>query len=80
VISGPAASDATSKWQVQLRKGCIELGTLASLFPGRLYGLEMLRRLGHCAGMIVAEGTIYPLGSGTTASTKRLPRQALTAL
>jgi PadR family transcriptional regulator PadR len=65
VISGTASSnatsDATSKWEVQLRKGCIELATLASLWPGRLYGLEMLRRLEHCAGMVVAEGTIYPL-------------------
>ena len=51
----------TGKWEVQLRKGSIELATLAILWPGRLYGLEMLRRLEHCAGMIVAEGTIYPL-------------------
>jgi PadR family transcriptional regulator, regulatory protein PadR len=51
----------TGKWEVQLRKGSIELATLAVLWPGRLYGLEMLRRLEHCAGMIVAEGTIYPL-------------------
>ena len=51
----------TAKWEVQLRKGSIELATLAILWPGRLYGLEMLRRLEHCGGMIVAEGTIYPL-------------------
>jgi PadR family transcriptional regulator, regulatory protein PadR len=56
-----ASSGATGKWEVQLRKGSIELATLAILWPGRLYGLEMLRRLEHCAGMVVAEGTIYPL-------------------
>ena len=51
----------TSKREIQLRKGCIELAALAMLWPGKLYGLEMLRRLEHCPGMIVAEGTIYPL-------------------
>jgi PadR family transcriptional regulator, regulatory protein PadR len=54
-------SDSIGKWEVQLRKGCIELATLASLWPGRLYGLEMLRRLEGCAGLVVSEGTIYPL-------------------
>jgi len=52
---------ATDKWEVQLRKGCVELATLATLWSGRLYGLEMLRRLEYCSGLIVAEGTIYPL-------------------
>jgi PadR family transcriptional regulator PadR len=55
------SSDSTGKWEVQLRKGCVELATLASLWPGRLYGLEMLRRLEYCSGLVVAEGTIYPL-------------------
>jgi PadR family transcriptional regulator PadR len=54
-------SDATGKWEVQLRKGCVELATLASLWPGRLYGLELLRRLKYCSDLVVAEGTIYPL-------------------
>jgi PadR family transcriptional regulator PadR len=54
-------SDSTSKWEVQLRKGCVELATLASLWHGPLYGLEMLRRLEHDSGLTVSEGTIYPL-------------------
>jgi PadR family transcriptional regulator PadR len=54
-------SDSTSKWEVQLRKGCVELATLAALWPGRLYGLEMLRRLEYCSGLAVPEGTLYPL-------------------
>ena len=37
------------------------MATLATLWPGRLYGLEMLRRLECCSGLVVAEGTIYPL-------------------
>jgi PadR family transcriptional regulator, regulatory protein PadR len=52
---------ATDKWEVQLRKGCVELATLATLWSGRLYGLEMLRRLEYCSGLVIAEGTIYPL-------------------
>ena len=51
----------TDKWEVQLRKGCVELATLATLWSGRLYGLEMLRRLEYCSGLVIAEGTIYPL-------------------
>jgi len=54
-------SDTAARWEVQLRKGCIELATLASLWPGRLYGLELLHRLEEESGLVVKEGTIYPL-------------------
>ena len=49
------------KWEVQLRKGCLELAILASLWSGRLYGLEILRRLEDESNLIVSEGTVYPL-------------------
>jgi len=49
------------KWEVQLRKGCLELAILAALWSGRLYGLEILRRLEDDSNLIVSEGTIYPL-------------------
>ena len=49
------------KWKVQLRKGCLELAILAALWSGRLYGLEILRRLEDDSNLIVSEGTIYPL-------------------
>jgi PadR family transcriptional regulator, regulatory protein PadR len=49
------------KWEAQLRKGSLELAVLASLWEGRLYGLEILRRLENDSGLIVAEGTVYPL-------------------
>jgi PadR family transcriptional regulator, regulatory protein PadR len=55
------ASDSTGKWEVQLRKGCIELAVLATLWDGRLYGLEILRRLEYFSGLTVSEGTLYPL-------------------
>ena len=54
-------SDSTGGWEVQLRKGCVELATLASLWQCRLYGLELLRKLEYGSGLIVAQGTIYPL-------------------
>ncbi|HZQ70082.1 MAG TPA: PadR family transcriptional regulator [Terriglobales bacterium] len=49
------------KWEVQLRKGCLELAILASLWNGKLYGLEILRRLENDSDLIVSEGTVYPL-------------------
>jgi PadR family transcriptional regulator, regulatory protein PadR len=51
----------SEKWEAQLRKGSLELAVLASLWEGRLYGLEILRRLEHDSDLIVAEGTVYPL-------------------
>src|ERR1700734_151540 len=49
------------KWEVQLRKGCLELAILAALWEGKLYGLEILRRLESDSDLIVSEGTISPL-------------------
>ncbi len=54
----PATAD---KWEVQLRKGCLELAILAVLWNGRLYGLEILRQLERTSDLVVSEGTIYPL-------------------
>jgi PadR family transcriptional regulator PadR len=49
------------KWEVQLRKGCLELAILAALWSDRLYGLEIMRRLEERSGLVVPEGTVYPL-------------------
>ena len=57
----PPEPDGADKWEVQLRKGSLELAILASLWDGRLYGLEILRRLENDSDLIVAEGTVYPL-------------------
>jgi PadR family transcriptional regulator, regulatory protein PadR len=53
--------DAADKWEVQLRKGCLELAILAALWEGKLYGLEILRRLETDSDLIISEGTVYPL-------------------
>src|ERR1700728_5292350 len=62
-MKGRAASDpeTADKWEVQLRKGCLELAILASLWDGKLYGLEIVRRLESDSDLIVSEGTVYPL-------------------
>jgi PadR family transcriptional regulator, regulatory protein PadR len=53
--------DNADKWEVQLRKGCLELAILAALWEGKLYGLQILQRLESDSDLIVSEGTIYPL-------------------
>src|SRR5271166_397038 len=55
------AGAGVDKWEVQLRKGCLELAILAALWNGKLYGLEILRRLESDSDLIVTEGTVYPL-------------------
>jgi len=56
-----AEPESGDKWEVQLRKGCLELAILAALWGGKLYGLEILRRLESDSALIVSEGTVYPL-------------------
>ena len=57
----PPVPDSAEKWEVQLRKGSLELAILASLWDGRLYGLEILRHLESRSELVVVEGTAYPL-------------------
>jgi PadR family transcriptional regulator PadR len=62
-VKGRGTGDPESgdKWEVQLRKGCLELAILAALWSGKLYGLEILRKLESDSALIVSEGTVYPL-------------------
>ena len=57
----PPDAEATDKWEVQLRKGGLELAILAALWSGKLYGLEILSRLESDSDLVLSEGTIYPL-------------------
>jgi PadR family transcriptional regulator PadR len=56
-----SGQETGDKWEIQLRKGCLELAILAALWDGKLYGLEILRRLESGSDLIVSEGTVYPL-------------------
>jgi PadR family transcriptional regulator PadR len=53
--------DRGQHWEAQLRKGCLEMAILASLWQARLYGLEVLRSLAEKSQLEVAEGTLYPI-------------------
>ena len=54
----PSAAD---NWERQVHKGWLELAILASLWQGKLYGLEILRQLESDSDLVLAEGTIYPI-------------------
>ena len=49
------------KWEVQLRKGTLELVILAALQHRTLYGLELLKLLQSFKSAAITEGTLYPL-------------------
>lgn len=53
------AEDQADRWEAQLRKGCLEMAILASLWKSRLYGLEILRALERSSSLGLAEGTLY---------------------
>ncbi|MEH0166301.1 PadR family transcriptional regulator [Roseateles microcysteis] len=53
--------DSQERWQVQMRKGTLELVVLAALKGGSLYGLDLLRQLQEFPTTAISEGTLYPL-------------------
>ena len=54
-------NNSNEKWDVQLRKGTLELVVLAALKGRVLYGLELLKFLHTFETMMITEGTLYPL-------------------
>jgi PadR family transcriptional regulator, regulatory protein PadR len=61
LLRNKAKAETSEKWEAQLRKGCLELAILASLWENRLYGLEILRVLEDNSNLVLAEGTVYPI-------------------
>ncbi len=57
-------------WIAQLRKGSLELCMLALLAGKERYGYDIAKALGEPGGLVIREGTIYPLLS-------RLQREGL---
>jgi len=45
----------------QLRRGVLEYCVLALLRAEELYSVELVHRLGRSSGLVVSEGTLYPL-------------------
>jgi PadR family transcriptional regulator PadR len=48
-------------WNVQARKGVLELCILNALNGERLYGYDIVKRLRAIDGLVIGEGTIYPI-------------------
>lgn len=48
-------------WNVQLRKGLVELGVLAVLRDGETYGYDIVGRLRRVDGMALTESSVYPV-------------------
>ena len=48
-------------WTTQLRKGVLELCILNALNGARLYGYDIVKTLGKIDGLVISEGTIYPI-------------------
>lgn len=48
-------------WTTQLRKGYLELCILNILAHGELYAYDLSKQLTKIRGLMVTEGTIYPL-------------------
>jgi len=55
------SEDLQEKWQIQLRKGALELVILAALRHRPVYGLALLRHLQRFPTTAITEGTLYPL-------------------
>lgn len=57
-------------WATQMRKGLLGLCVLNAVAHKRMYGYDIVRTLRRIEGLVISEGTIYPLLS-------RLKRDAL---
>jgi PadR family transcriptional regulator, regulatory protein PadR len=48
-------------WTTQLRKGALELAVLNALNGDRLYGYDIVRILRRHDGLMIGDGTVYPI-------------------
>lgn len=50
-----------NNWTTQLRKGLLQLCILNAISGQRLYGYDIVRQLREVEGLVIGEGTIYPI-------------------
>jgi PadR family transcriptional regulator PadR len=50
-----------ANWTTQLRKGILELCVLSAIRRQRLYGYDIVKTLRTLDGLVMSEGTIYPI-------------------
>ncbi len=55
------ADNLIENWQVQVRKGLLELCVLNALREDRQYGYDIVKQLRMLDGLVIGEGTIYPI-------------------
>lgn len=48
-------------WVTQLRKGMLELCILNAIAAGKAYGYDVVKRLSTLDGLVISDGTIYPI-------------------
>ena len=48
-------------WVTQLRKGMLELWILNSINGRKVYGYDIVKTLRGTDGLVISEGTIYPI-------------------
>ena len=53
----------SGNWTTQVRKGLLELCIMTLLGKGELYAYDLVKRLARIEGLVVTEGTVYPLRS-----------------
>ena len=58
---GMDVEHSLENWNVQARKGVLELCILNALRGERLYGYDIVKRLRVVDGLVIGEGTIYPI-------------------
>jgi PadR family transcriptional regulator len=54
-------ADLLANWTTQMRKGLLELCVLAALKGQRMYGYDIVKRLAVTPGLVMGEGTVYPI-------------------
>jgi len=57
-----------SNWITQLRKGLLELCIVSLLGKQEMYAYDLVKRLARVPGLVLTEGTIYPLLSRLNAA------------
>ncbi len=55
------AEQSHAHWLSQVRRGLLELCILSLLGQQPMYGYQIVKRLTEVPGLVITEGTIYPL-------------------
>lgn len=61
ILTSMTTSAFFDNWTTQLRKGLLEFSILNALRTERRYGYDIVRILRSVDGLVISEGTIYPL-------------------